>query len=70
LSTIICFEVEGETRCESEEERARRELEERLKQLEDKLSELLTKLTQEYEVEITLDSASGKGVGKWRKKQR
>jgi hypothetical protein len=66
----VCWEEAGELRCESEEERARRELEERLKQLEDKLSELLTKLTQEYEVEITLDSASGKGVGKWRKKQR
>lgn len=67
MSTIICFE----DRCEREEERARRELEEKLKQhIETKLAELLSKLTQEYEIEVTVDIQSGKGVGRWRRKQQ
>jgi hypothetical protein len=66
----VCFEVEGELRCESEEERARRELEEKLKQhIETKLVELLQRLIQEYEIEVTIDIKEGKGVGRWRRKQ-
>ena len=66
MSTIICFEVEGQIVCEREEDRARRELEERLrKYIEDKLKELL----EQHEVEITFDITTGKGVGKWRRKQ-
>lgn len=53
-------------RCEGEEERRARELEERLKQyIENKLKELL----EQYEIEITVNVAEGKGVGKWRKKR-
>jgi hypothetical protein len=70
VSTIVCFEVEGELRCEREEERARRELEERLKQhMEAKLTELLQTLVEQYEMEVTVDIQSGKGVGRWRKKR-
>ena len=66
MSTIICFEVEGQIVCEREEDRARRELEERLKQhIEAKLKELL----EQHEVEITFDITTGKGVGRWRKKR-
>jgi ABC-type enterochelin transport system ATPase subunit len=67
LSSIVCFEEAGKIRCESEEERRARELEEKLKQ---HLAELLSKLTQEYEIEVTIDIKEGKGVGKWRKKQQ
>jgi sensor domain CHASE-containing protein len=67
VSTVICFEEQGEIRCEREEERARRELEEKIKQhLEAKLKELV----EQYEIEITVNVQEGKGVGKWRKKQR
>jgi hypothetical protein len=67
LSTIICFEEQGKVRCESEEERRARELEEKLKHyIEDKLKELV----EQYEVEITVNVAEGKGVGKWRKKRQ
>ena len=66
MSTIVCFELKGELRCEREEERARRELEERLrKHIENKLKELL----EQYEIEITVNVQEGKGVGKWRKKR-
>ena len=66
MSTIICWEEAGEIKCEREEDRARRELEERLKQhIEAKLKELL----EQHEVEITFDITTGKGVGKWRRKQ-
>jgi hypothetical protein len=33
------------------------------------VKELIEILTTQYEVEITVDITSGKGVGKWRKKQ-
>lgn len=67
MSSFICFETEEGLRCEREEERARRELEEKLKQhLEAKLKELI----EQYEMEITVNVQEGKGVGKWRKKQR
>jgi hypothetical protein len=66
LSTIVCFEVEGELRCESEEERARRELEERLKQ---HVEALLKTLVEQYEIEVTLDPSTLRGVGRWRKKR-
>jgi CTP-dependent riboflavin kinase len=70
VSFIICWEEAGETKCEREEERRVREIEERLKQyLEAKLAELLSKLTQEHEIEITVNVAEGKGVGRWRRKQ-
>jgi len=66
MSTIICFEVEGQIVCEREEDRARRELEERLrKYIEDKLKELV----EQYEIEVTLDPQTLKGVGRWRKKR-
>jgi predicted transcriptional regulator len=66
VSTIVCFE----DRCESEEERRARELEEKLKQhMEAKLVELLQRLTQEYEIEVTIDVKEGKGVGRWRVKR-
>jgi hypothetical protein len=71
VSTIVCFEEAGELKCEREEERARRELEEKLKQhVEAKLVELLQRLTQEYEIEVTIDPASFRGVGRWRRKQQ
>jgi 5-carboxymethyl-2-hydroxymuconate isomerase len=67
LSTVICFEEAGELRCEREEDRARRELEERImKHIEAKLKELI----EQHELEITVNVQEGKGVGKWRKKQR
>jgi sensor domain CHASE-containing protein len=67
VSSIICFEEAGELRCEREEERRARELEEKLrKHIEDKLKELI----EQYEIEITVNVQEGKGVGKWRKKQR
>jgi hypothetical protein len=66
VSTVICFE----DRCEREEERRARELEERLKQhLEDKLAEMLKALVEQYEIEVTIDIQTGKGVGKWKKKR-
>jgi sensor domain CHASE-containing protein len=62
----VCFEVEGEIKCESEEELRFRELEERLrKHIENKLKELV----EQYEIEVTIDVKEGKGVGKWRKKR-
>jgi hypothetical protein len=71
VSTIMCFEEAGEVRCEREEERRARELEERLKQhVELKLVELLSKLTQKYEIEVTLDPSTLRGVGRWRRKQQ
>ena len=71
MSSIICFEVNGEIRCEREEDWRARELEEKLKQhVEAKLAELLGKLTQEYEIEVTVDITTGKGVGRWKKKQQ
>jgi hypothetical protein len=70
VSMIVCFEEGGEVRCEREEERARRELEERLKRhVETKLVELLKSLVEQYEIEVTVDIQSGKGVGRWRRKQ-
>jgi len=70
MSTIICWEEAGEIKCEREEDRRARELEERLKQhVETKLLELLSKLTQEYEIEVSLDPSTLKGVGRWRKKR-
>jgi ribosome-associated translation inhibitor RaiA len=70
LSSIVCWEEAGKIRCEGEEERRARELEEKLKQyVETKLAELLSKLTQEYEIEVTIDVKEGKGVGRWRRKQ-
>jgi hypothetical protein len=70
VSTIICFEVNGEIKCESEEERRARELEEKLKQhVEAKLAELLKTLVEQYEIEVSLDPSTLKGVGRWRKKQ-
>jgi hypothetical protein len=69
VSTVICFEEAGETRCEREEERVRRELEEKLKQhVEAKLAEMLKTLVERYEIEVTVDLQSGKGVGRFRKK--
>jgi ribosome-associated translation inhibitor RaiA len=71
VSSVICFEEAGEVRCEREEERVRRELEEKLKQhVEAKLAELLQRLTQEYEIEVTVDIQTGRGVGRWRRKQQ
>jgi Ni,Fe-hydrogenase maturation factor len=70
VSSIICWEEAGEVRCEREEDVKRRELEERLKQhLEAKLSEMLKTLVEQYEIEITVNVAEGKGVGRWRKKR-
>ena len=70
MSTIICFEVEGELKCEREEDLKMKGLEERLKQhFETKLLELLKALVEQYEIEITVNIESGKGVGKWRRKQ-
>jgi ribosome-associated translation inhibitor RaiA len=70
VSTIVCFEEAGEVRCEREEERRARELEEKLKQhVETKLTELLQTLVEQYEMEVTVDIQSGKGVGRWRKKR-
>ena len=66
MSSIICFEVEGQIVCEREEDRRARELEERLKQhIEAKLKELV----EQYEIEVTLDPQTLKGVGRWRKKR-
>jgi phosphotransferase system HPr-like phosphotransfer protein len=71
MSSIICWEEAGEVRCEGEEERRARELEEKLKQhLEAKLAEMLKTLVEQYEVEITVNVAEGKGVGRWRRKQQ
>jgi len=70
LSMITCWEEAGEIKCEREEDRRARELEERLKQhIESKLLELLSKLTQEYEIEVSLDPSTLKGVGRWKRKQ-
>jgi hypothetical protein len=70
LSSIICWEEEGLTKCGSEEDLKIKELEERLKQhLEAKLSEMLKTLVEQYEIEITVNVAEGKGVGRWRKKR-
>jgi hypothetical protein len=70
VSSIICFEEAGELRCEREEELRFRELEEKLKQhVETKLLELLKTLIEQYEMEITVNIESGKGVGKWKRKQ-
>jgi len=70
LSTITCWEETGEIKCEREEDRRARELEERLKQyINAKLEELLKALVEQYEVEITINVADGKGVGRWKKKQ-
>lgn len=69
MSTVICFEEAGEVRCEREEDMARRELEKRLKQhVEAKLAELLKTLVEQYEIEVTLDPQTLKGVGRLRKK--
>jgi ribosome-associated translation inhibitor RaiA len=66
VSTIVCFE----DRCEREEDVKMRELEEKLKQhVETKLVELIQRLTQEYEIEVTIDPSTMKGVGRWRKKR-
>jgi hypothetical protein len=65
LSSIVCFE----DRCESEEERRARELEVKLKQhVEAKLEELLKTLVERYEIEVTVDLRSGRGVARWRRK--
>jgi len=70
VSSIICFEVEGQIVCEREEDRRARELEEKLKQhLGSKLLELLKTLIEQYELEITVNIESGKGVGRWKRKQ-
>ena len=70
MSTIICFEVEGQVVCEREEDRRARELEEKLKQhIEAKLEELLKALVEQYELEITIDIKSGRGVARWRRKR-
>ena len=69
MSTIICWEEAG-VKCEREEDRRARELEEKLKQhFESKLLELLKALVEQYEIEITANIESGKGVGRWRRKQ-
>jgi hypothetical protein len=65
VSSIICWEEAGEIKCESEEERRARELEEKLKQhIEVKLKELF----EQYELEVTIDVKTGRGVGRWRRK--
>jgi hypothetical protein len=65
----VCFEEKGEIRCEREEERRARELEEKLKQrVEAKLEEMLKTLVERYEIEVTVDLQSGKGVGRFKKK--
>ena len=70
MSMITCWEEAGEIKCEREEDRRARELEERLKQhIESKLLELLSKLTQEYEIDVSLDPSTLKGVGRWKRKQ-
>jgi len=70
MSTIICWEEAGEVKCEREEDRRARELEERLKQhIEAKLEGLLKALVEQYEMEIRVNVAEGKGVGKWKRKQ-
>jgi hypothetical protein len=67
----VCWEEAGETRCEREEERRARELEEKLKQhAEAKLVEMLKALVEQYEIEVTLDPSTLKGVGRWRRKQQ
>jgi len=70
LGSIVCWYEADEVRCEGEEERRARELEERIKQhVEAKIQELLQKLVQEYEIEVSLDPNTMKGVGRWRRKQ-
>jgi hypothetical protein len=62
----VCFEERGEIKCEREEERMARELEEKLrKYIEDKLKEL----TEQYEIEVTLDPQTLKGAGRWKRKK-
>jgi hypothetical protein len=66
----VCWEDNGEIKCEREEDRRARELEERLKQhMEAKLFELLKALVEQYEIDVSLDPTSGKGVGRWKRKQ-
>jgi N-acetylglutamate synthase/N-acetylornithine aminotransferase len=66
VSSIACWEEKGEVKCEREEDLKRRELEEKIKHyIEDKLKELV----EQYEIEVTVDLQSGRGVGRWRKKR-
>lgn len=65
--SIVCWrESEERIVCVDKEEARDKALKE---YIDSKLQEMLQILTQQYELEVTLDPTTLKGVGRWRKKQ-
>jgi hypothetical protein len=69
MSSVVCFEREGEVVCRSDREIEREQLEARIREhLEAKLMEAISRLTQEYEIEITVDLKTGKAKGVFKRR--
>jgi hypothetical protein len=65
--SIVCWrESEERIVCVDKEEARDKALKE---YIDSKLQEMLQMLAQQYEIEVTLDPSTLKGVGRWRKKQ-
>jgi len=61
MTNMVCWEEDGKMVCWDEETYREKRIKE---YIDSKLKELL----ENYEVEITIDPTTLKGVGKWRKK--
>jgi len=59
---LVCFKEDDREVCLDEEELREKRIKE---YIDSRIQELLT----QYDIEISIDQASGKGVGKWKKKQ-
>jgi len=65
--SIVCWrESEERIVCVDKEEARDKALKE---YIDSKLQEMLQILTQQYEVEVSLDPTTLKGVGRWKRKQ-
>jgi hypothetical protein len=62
MKYIICLKEDDHETCLDEEERLK-------KYMEAKLEELLKALVEQYEIEVTLDPQTLKGVGRWKRKK-
>jgi hypothetical protein len=62
MSYVVCREEKGELYCIDAEDVLK-------EYIASKLKELLRELVEQYEIEITLEIKTGKGVAKFRKKE-